>query len=220
MGPPRHSLDTLRPLNEEELQEWEEAYAAVEAYLQALRLRNRLLVAELVRGILWRASARRADEPDKPARLLAMEEALSEVAEWTQDVLDVPLENRRPVNVPAAYDGYELLDALTAIFPQISREEWEARCEAGRFVNYGGTVRGKTHVVRGGDYGWRTSYQHMKGFGPWVSEEMWRGGLDGILPPAGTVFVAPTTVRTVQTPRRATTLLRIPIGCLQRRTTR
>jgi hypothetical protein len=95
MGPPRHSLDTLRPLNEEELQEWEEAYAAVEAYLQALRLRNRLLVAELVRGILWRASARRADEPDKPARLLAMEEALSDVAEWTQDVLDVPLENRR-----------------------------------------------------------------------------------------------------------------------------
>jgi hypothetical protein len=95
MGPPRHSLDTLRPLAEEELQEWEEAYAAVEAYLQALRLRNRLLVAELVRGILWRASARRADEPEKPARLLAMEEALSEVAEWTQDVLDVPLENRR-----------------------------------------------------------------------------------------------------------------------------
>lgn len=95
MGPPRHSLDSLRPLTEEELSEWEEAYAAVEAYLQALRLRNRLLVAELVRGILWRASARRADEPEKPARLLAMEEALMEVAEWTQDVLDVPLENRR-----------------------------------------------------------------------------------------------------------------------------
>jgi hypothetical protein len=95
MGLPRHSIDSLRPLTEEELSEWEEAYAAVEAYLQALRLRNRLLVAELVRGILWRASARRAQEPQKPARLLAMEEALQEVAEWTQDVLDVPLENRR-----------------------------------------------------------------------------------------------------------------------------
>ena len=95
MGPPRHSLDTLRPLSEEELTEWEEAYAAVEAYLQALRLRNRLLVAELVRGILWRASARRVDEPNKQPRLLAMEEALAEIAEWTQDVLDVPLENRR-----------------------------------------------------------------------------------------------------------------------------
>ncbi len=95
MGPPRHSLDTLRPLSEGELNEWEEAYAAVEAYLQALRLRNRLLVAELVRGILWRASARRVEETDKAPRFLAMEEALSEVAEWTQDVLDVPLENRR-----------------------------------------------------------------------------------------------------------------------------
>ncbi|MBU6170681.1 MAG: hypothetical protein KGQ87_04200 [Verrucomicrobia bacterium] len=95
MGPSHQSLDRLPPLSEQELVEWEEAYTAVEAYLQALRLRNRLLVAELVRGILWRASARRANEPDKPARLLAMEEALTEIANWTQDVLDVPLENRR-----------------------------------------------------------------------------------------------------------------------------
>jgi hypothetical protein len=95
MGPSHHSLDRLPPLSEQELVEWEEAYTAVEAYLQALRLRNRLLVAELVRGILWRASERRTKEPDKPARLLAMEEALTEIANWTQDVLDVPLENRR-----------------------------------------------------------------------------------------------------------------------------
>lgn len=95
MGPSNHSLGSLSPLSEEELGEWEEAYAAVEAYLQALRLRNRLLVAELVRSILWRASARRGREPEKPPRLLAMEEALSEIANWTQDVLDVPLENRR-----------------------------------------------------------------------------------------------------------------------------
>jgi len=95
MGLSHHSIETVRPLNELELKEWEEAYAAVEAYLQALRLRNRLLVAELVRSILWRASARRANEPERAARIIAMEEALSEVAEWTQDVLDVPLENRR-----------------------------------------------------------------------------------------------------------------------------
>lgn len=95
MGLPHHSIESVRPLNELELKEWEEAYAAVEAYLQALRLRNRLLVAELVRSILWSASARRANEPERPARIIAMEEALSEVAEWTQDVLDVPLENRR-----------------------------------------------------------------------------------------------------------------------------
>ncbi len=95
MGPTPHSLEPFRPLSEGELNDWEEAYAAVEAYLQALRLRNRLLVAELVRSILFRAAARQKIEPDRPARLLAMEEALTQIAEWTQDVLDVPLENRR-----------------------------------------------------------------------------------------------------------------------------
>jgi len=95
MGVSSQSLNTLRPLSETELAEWEEAYAAVEAYLGALRLRNRLLVAELVRGILWRASARQVSEPDKAPRVLAMEEALAEIADWTQDVLDIPLENRR-----------------------------------------------------------------------------------------------------------------------------
>lgn len=95
MGVSSHPLNGLNPLSPEELAEWEEAYAAVEAYLLALRLKNRLLVAELVRRILWRASERRSKSPDSPARLLAVEEALTEVAEWTQDVLNVPLENRR-----------------------------------------------------------------------------------------------------------------------------
>lgn len=63
----------------------------------------------------------------------------------------VPLENRRPINIPAAQDGRGLLEALVEIFPQISPAEWEARCEAGRFVNYGGKVRSKDHVVRGGE---------------------------------------------------------------------
>lgn len=62
-----------------------------------------------------------------------------------------PLENRRPVNIPASYDGRTLLEVLVAIFPQIPAIEWEARCDAGRFVNYGGTVRGKNHRVRGGE---------------------------------------------------------------------
>ncbi len=96
MGLPHQTLNqTLRPLTETELEEWEDAYSAVEAYLRALRLRNRLLISELVRAILWRASARRASEPGKSARCLAMEETMYEIGEWTQDVLDVPLENRR-----------------------------------------------------------------------------------------------------------------------------
>jgi quinoprotein glucose dehydrogenase len=47
------------------------------------------------------------------------------------------------------------------------------------------------HLVQGADYGWRCSYQHMEGFGPWVQEKLWKGGLDGILPPAGTVSQGP-----------------------------
>jgi len=41
------------------------------------------------------------------------------------------------------------------------------------------------HVVEGADYGWRCSYQHMKGFGPWVQEKLWEGKLDGTLPTCG-----------------------------------
>lgn len=63
----------------------------------------------------------------------------------------VPEENRRPINIPAAYDGMELLDALAAIFPQVSREEWERRCDDNRFINYGEKVRLKHHIVRGGE---------------------------------------------------------------------
>lgn len=95
MGVPYKSLETLRELGEVELQEWEEAYAAVEAYLCSLRVRNRLLLAELVRRILWNASARRATEPEKSARVLAIEETLREIGDWTQKVLGEELENRR-----------------------------------------------------------------------------------------------------------------------------
>jgi len=95
MGLPNQTLDSLRPLTESELEEWEDAYAAVEAYLAALHIRNRLLVAELVRGILWRASERRANEPESTARKLAMEEMLSEIGVWTERVLDEPLVDRR-----------------------------------------------------------------------------------------------------------------------------
>jgi len=90
-----HPLETPTPLSEAELEEWEEAYAAVEAYFQALRLKNRLLVSELVRKVLWRASSRRQAEAGRQARELAMEEALAEIATWTQSVLDEPLEHSR-----------------------------------------------------------------------------------------------------------------------------
>jgi len=48
------------------------------------------------------------------------------------------------------------------------------------------------HLVEGGDYGWRTGYQHLDGFGQWVKEELWKGGHDGTLPLAGTVSQGPS----------------------------
>lgn len=48
------------------------------------------------------------------------------------------------------------------------------------------------HVVQGGDYGWRCGYQHLPGFGPWVAEEFWRGGIDDILPSCGVVAQGPS----------------------------
>jgi UPF0176 protein len=63
----------------------------------------------------------------------------------------VPLENRRPVNITAAHDRWHLVDVLVDLFPHIAKEEWEDRCDAGRFVSYGGIVRGRDHVVRAGE---------------------------------------------------------------------
>lgn len=44
----------------------------------------------------------------------------------------------------------------------------------------------------GADYGWRCSYQHQLGFGPWVQEELWKGGKEGIPPLSGTVSQGPS----------------------------
>ena len=48
------------------------------------------------------------------------------------------------------------------------------------------------HIVQGGDYGWRVSYQHAKNFGPWVEENVWQGNIDDVLPHAGVVAQGPS----------------------------
>ena len=89
-------------------------------------------------------------EPELLAgRIAAREDALKRVSDPLPG--SVPQENRRPVNIPAEHDGRALLDVLIALFPQISAEEWERRCDEGRFVNYGGLVRRKDHMVRAGE---------------------------------------------------------------------
>ena len=89
-------------------------------------------------------------EPARMAeRIVQLHEAIAKISNPLPG--SVSQENRRPVNIPAALDGRTLLESLIELFPQVSPTEWEARCEAGRFENYGGSVRGKDHVVRGGE---------------------------------------------------------------------
>jgi UPF0176 protein len=89
-------------------------------------------------------------EPEKMAERIAEAQArLDEVCLVLPGSL--PQENRRPVNVAARYDKWTLLDLLVEQFPQVSREEWEQRFAEGRFVSYGGKVRGADHVVRAGE---------------------------------------------------------------------
>ena len=89
-------------------------------------------------------------EPERMAeRIAALQGRIAEVSSPLPGA--VPVENRRPVNIPAALDGQNLLEALGRLFPQVDESEWRTRIEAGRFTNYGGITRGADHVVRAGE---------------------------------------------------------------------
>lgn len=89
-------------------------------------------------------------EPEKMAERIAEAQAkLDDVCRVLPG--SIPQKNRRPVNVAAKYDKWTLLDLLVEQFPQIPREDWAERCAQGRFVSYGGKVRGVDHVVRAGE---------------------------------------------------------------------
>ena len=54
----------------------------------------------------------------------------------------VPCENQRPLNVPARFDGWTVLDFLCGILGHIPREQWQRVCDEGRFrKRAGGTSR-------------------------------------------------------------------------------
>jgi UPF0176 protein len=89
-------------------------------------------------------------EPELMAdRIAALEKALHDASDPLPG--SATRENRRPINIPAAHEGRRLLDVLIDLFPQISAVEWENRCDAARFIDYGGRVRGKDHLVRAGE---------------------------------------------------------------------
>ncbi len=64
----------------------------------------------------------------------------------------VPALNRRPLNVPGAYDRRSLGEVLAGLFPHIGPAHWDARIAAGGFLDPEGRVMSHASVVRGG---WR-----------------------------------------------------------------
>jgi hypothetical protein len=71
------------------LEEWNAAYAKVESYFHALRIRNKPLLGQLVLRVLERAQRRAPAEPTHSATLLAAEEMDRIVTEWFSAVLQV-----------------------------------------------------------------------------------------------------------------------------------
>jgi hypothetical protein len=72
------------------LEEWNAAYSKVESYFHALRVRNRVLLGQLVALVLERAMQRSAREPGRSATELAVEEMDHLVNEWFAEVLQAP----------------------------------------------------------------------------------------------------------------------------------
>jgi hypothetical protein len=72
------------------LEEWNAAYSKVESYFHALRVRNKVLLGQLVALVLERAMQRSARESQRSATELAVEEMDRLVNEWFAQVLQAP----------------------------------------------------------------------------------------------------------------------------------
>jgi hypothetical protein len=72
------------------LEEWNAAYAKVESYFHALRVRNKVLLGRLVIHVLKRAIRRAPAEPQRSATELAAEEMDHVVTDWFAQVLQEP----------------------------------------------------------------------------------------------------------------------------------
>jgi hypothetical protein len=72
------------------LEEWNSAYAKVESYFHALRVRNKVLLGRLVIHVLNRAMRRAAAEPLRSATELAAEEMDHVVTDWFAQLLQEP----------------------------------------------------------------------------------------------------------------------------------
>jgi hypothetical protein len=76
------------------LEEWNAAYARVESYFNALRVRNKVLLGQIVALVIERAMRRADSAPGRAASELASEEMDRLVTEWFAEVLQDPPTNR------------------------------------------------------------------------------------------------------------------------------
>ena len=81
-------IDTPGKLAGRPMGEWNAAYEKVESYFHALRIRNRVLLGELVQQVLDRAMKRAPAELHRSATELAAEEMDLVVTEWFANVLE------------------------------------------------------------------------------------------------------------------------------------
>ena len=86
------------------LEEWNAAYAKVESYFHALRVRNKALLGQLVLRVLERAMRRAPHEPERSATQLAAEEMDRLVTEWFAEVLRIAV-HQNGSNAVARADG-------------------------------------------------------------------------------------------------------------------
>ena len=76
------------------LEEWNTAYAKVESYFNSLRVRNKVLLGQMVALVIERAMRRAKETTDRSASELAAEEMDHVVTEWFAEVLQEPPTNR------------------------------------------------------------------------------------------------------------------------------
>jgi len=72
------------------LEDWNAAYARVQSYFHALRVRNQVLLGRWVLHVLQRAMQRAPKEPERSAIELAADETDRVVTEWFGHVLQEP----------------------------------------------------------------------------------------------------------------------------------
>ena len=90
MNPPYILPDAAGRLAGRPLEDWNAAYVKVENYFHALRVRNKLLLGQLVQRVIDRAMNRAPAEPARSATQLAAEEMDHLVTEWFGEVLQSP----------------------------------------------------------------------------------------------------------------------------------